>query len=359
MKKAAVATVLLAGSVLLAGAVGSSGSFGESVNADVRTDSETEEAAKKDSAAGIDTSIPVVPGSKIAVVSKCVSGEFWDMVHKGMSAAVKDINTAYGFKSDDQIKMTFEGPSDELNVEEQVNTLDAVIAENPAVLCLSASDMDSCQAQIETAMENDIPVIVFDSNVSEDQLVTAFCGTDNERVGQIAGEKMAEALNQQGKILIFSAQGKTESNQKRVDGFKSAVAEYAGMEVAAEIYADQVEDMTAAMQEALAQYPDAAGVFCTNADMSDLYLSLEQEETEFPIMIGVDGTTKQQEAVKSGKEYGIVSQAPYEMGYQTILSAIQTTDPAAEKPDEKILLEPAWIDSTNLESREYSNYIYK
>ena len=170
---------------------------------------------------------------------------------------------------------------------------------------------------------------------------------------------MAEALNQQGKILIFSAQGKTESNQKRVDGFKSAVAEYAGMEVAAEIYADQVEDMTAAMQEALAQYPDAAGVFCTNADMSNLYLSLEQEETEFPIMIGVDGTTKQQEAVRSGKEYGIVSQAPYEMGYQTILSAIQTTDPAAEKPDEKILLEPAWIDSTNLESPEYSNYIYK
>ena len=232
MKKAAVATVLLAGSVLLAGAVGTR-RFVESVNADVRTDSETEEAAKKDSAAGIDTSIPVVPGSRIAVVSKCVSGEFWDMVHKGMSAAVKDINTAYGFKSDDQIKMTFEGPSDELNVEEQVNTLDAVIAENPAVLCLSASDMDSCQAQIETAMENDIPVIVFDSNVSEDQLVTAFCGTDNERVGQIAGEKMAEALNQQGKILIFSAQGKTESNQKRVDGFKSAVAEYAGMEVAA------------------------------------------------------------------------------------------------------------------------------
>lgn len=40
-----------------------------------------------------------------------------------MEDAVKDLNTAYGFKSDDQIKMTFEGPGDELNVEEQVNTL--------------------------------------------------------------------------------------------------------------------------------------------------------------------------------------------------------------------------------------------
>lgn len=359
MKKAAVAAVLLAGMALTVGVVGSSGSFEESVNADVRTDNETEEAAEEDSAAGIDTSIPVEPGSRIAVVSKCVAGEFWDMVHKGMSAAVKDINTAYGFKSDDQIKMTFEGPNDELNVEEQVNTLDAVIAENPAVLCLSASDMDSCQAQIETAMENDIPVIVFDSNVSDDQLVTAFCGTDNESVGQIAGEKMASALNQQGKLLIFSAQGKTESNQKRVSGFKSAIAEYADMEIGTEIYADQVEDMAAAMQEALTEHPDAAGVFCTNADMSDLYLSLDQGDAELPVMIGVDATTTQQEALKSGKEYGIVSQAPYDMGYQTILSAAQAANSATETLEEEILLEPAWIDSTNLEAPEYSNYIYK
>ena len=197
------------------------------------------------------------------------------MVHKGMEDAVKDLNTAYGFKSDDQIKMTFEGPGDELNVEEQVNTLDAVIAENPSVLCFSASDMNSCQAQLETATENDIPVIIFDSNVSENELVTGFYGTDNERVGEIAGEKIAEALGEKGSILIFSAQEKTESSQKRVSGFKTAIAEYTDMEVVQEIYADQVEDMSAAMQEALAQNQDTAGVYCTNADMSELYLALD------------------------------------------------------------------------------------
>ena len=63
--------------------------------------------------------------------------------------------------------------------------------------------MNSCQAQLETATENDIPVIIFDSNVSENELVTGFYGTDNERVGEIAGEKMAEALGEKGSILIF------------------------------------------------------------------------------------------------------------------------------------------------------------
>lgn len=359
MKKAAVAAVLLTGAILTVGAVGKGSSFGEAVNADVRTEDETTESNEEDRASQIDTTVSVLPGSRIAVVSKCVDGEFWDILHKGMEAAVKDINTAYEFKGGDQVKMTFEGPSDEQNVEEQVNTLDAVIAENPTVLCLSASDMNSCQAQLESAAENDIPVIVFDSNVSEDQLITGFHGTDNDRVGEIAGEKMAEALNKKGEILVFAAQGKTESNQKRVSGFKSAIAEYSAMEIVEEIFADQVEDMSGAMQEALAGHPEAAGVYCTNADMSDLYLSLEQTDQELPVMIGVDATTKQQEAVKDGREYGIVSQDPYEMGYQTILSAIRAADPQAEEKTGTELMEPAWIDTTNLEDPEYFNYIYK
>ena len=89
------------------------------------------------------------------------------MVKKGMEDAVKEINKAYGYKKDDQITMTFEGPDNEEDVETQINTIDAVIAENPDVLCISASDMDSCEAQLEAAKENGIPVIAFDSNVAE------------------------------------------------------------------------------------------------------------------------------------------------------------------------------------------------
>ena len=61
------------------------------------------------------------------------------------------------------------------------------------------------------------------------------------------------------------------------------------------------------MIETMEAYPDIDGVFCTNADTSDLYLGLEQEEEDAPLMIGVDATTKQQEAVKDDREYGIVS----------------------------------------------------
>ena len=100
----------------------------------------------------IDDTLSIEEGARIAVVSKSKKGEFWNKVKEGMEAAVKDVNEAYGFKKDKQITMTFEGPDDEEDVESQINTLDAVIAENPAVVCLSAGDMDSCQAQLEACL---------------------------------------------------------------------------------------------------------------------------------------------------------------------------------------------------------------
>ena len=61
----------------------------------------------------IDTSVELQAGSRVAVVSKSTSGEFWGLVKKGMEQAIADVNEAYGFKKEDQVTMTFEGASDE------------------------------------------------------------------------------------------------------------------------------------------------------------------------------------------------------------------------------------------------------
>ena len=308
----------------------------------------------------IDTDVEIQAGSRIAVVSKCAKGEYWKMVKKGMEDAVKEINEAYGFKKDDQITMTFEGPDNEEDVETQINTIDAVIAENPDVLCISASDMDSCQAQLEAAHENGIPVIVFDSNVSEKKMVKAYRGTDNVQVGKMAAYELGSALGKMGKIAVFSAQQKTKSIQDRVDGFMNNIQKYGDIEVVEIIYSDQVDDMEASMKEVLEKYPALDGVFCTNADITELYLSLDKSDVkDAPALVGVDATTKQQEAIRNGEEIGCVSQQPYAMGYQTIWAAAETTAPKKSvKIEKNILLNPAWIDSKSLDDPDSSAYLY-
>ena len=330
--------------------------------ADVQTteDSQTAQEESDPVIPEIDTSVEIQPGARVAVVSKSTSGEFWSLVKKGMEQAVADVNEAYGFGKDEQVSMTFEGSSDEKDVETQVNTLDAVIAENPDVVCVSASDMDSCQPQLEAARENGIPVIAFDSGVSDTKMIRAFRSTDNKRVGEIAAYRLAVSIGKMGKVAVFSAQEKTQSIQERVEGFTSYIENYPDIEVVKIVYQDQVEDMSAAMQEVLEQYPQLDGVFCTNADVSDLYLDLKKDETKDSIvMVGVDATAKQQQAIRDGKEVGVVSQQPYAMGYQTMWTALLTTAPKKSVDIERtVRIDPAWIDLDNIDDPTYSAYLY-
>ncbi len=367
MKRAAVAAIsLMTGLTMLTGC--SKAEVEETIqplvaDAIEESDSEAEAVDEQDESPlipEIDTDVKIEAGSRIAVVSKSVKGEYWKMVKKGMEDAVKAINDAYGFKKDDQITMTFEGPDNEEDVESQINTIDAVIAENPDVLCISASDMDSCQAQLEAAKENEIPVVAFDSNVSEKKLVKAYRGTDNVQVGKMAAYQLGSALGKMGKVAVFSAQQKTKSVQDRVDGFMNNIQKYGDIEVVEVIYSDQVDDMETAMKEVLDKYPALDGVFCTNADVTELYLGLEKSDAgDAPALVGVDATTKQQEAIRNGEEIGCVSQQSYAMGYQTIWTAAETTAPKKSVTIEKnLLLNPAWIDSESVDDPDSSAYLY-
>ena len=90
-------------------------------------------------------------GSRISAVIKNTDSDYWKAAKKGMEQAVLDLNEYLGYKGDDAITCTIEGPKDEGDVDDQVNILDMVLTENPAVVCLSAVDMSSCQAQLEAA----------------------------------------------------------------------------------------------------------------------------------------------------------------------------------------------------------------
>ena len=87
---------------------------------------------------------------------------------------------------------------------------------------------------------------------------------------------------------------------------------------------------------------------------------MPKDETKEPLMmVGVDATAKQQEAIRNSKEVGVVSQQPYAMGYQTIWTALQTTAPKKSVDIEKNLrIDPAWIDASNIDDPVNSAYLY-
>lgn len=297
------------------------------------------------------------PGSHIAVVVKSTKTGFWGNVKKGMDAAVKDLNEKLGYKGEDKIRLSFEGPADETDVESQINIIDAVLSENPSVLCLAAIDMESCTAQLETAAENDIPVVVLDSKVESD-LINTVCATDNYAAGAEAARKLAEAIENKGRIAVMAHVETSETSQSREKGFTDEIAKsYPEIEIVNISYENQETSMAELAKAVLTLYPDVKGYYCTNEVSANEVLPVIEASKKPIFVVGFDAGKKQIEAVKKGVQLGMLAQNPYGMGYATVVAGIRA-DLGLEN-DLFINTGYQWIDSTSLELPEYGNYLYE
>ena len=296
------------------------------------------------------------PGTRIAVVVKNTKTGFWKNVKKCMDDAVEDLNEKMGYKGEDKIKISFEGPGNETDVESQINIIDAVLSENPSILCLAAIDMESCQPQAEEATLNGIPVVVLDSGVQSEQ-VNAVCATDNYAAGTEAAKKMAEALGEKGQIAIMAHVETSESSQKRVAGFTDEMKNHPEIEIVNISYENEETSMSELAEAVLKLYPEVKGYYCTNEIATNNVLDIVNTSDKEVKVIGFDSGEKQIKAVKNGVELGMFAQNPYGMGYATIVAGVRA-DQGLEN-DTFINTGYQWIDNTNIELPEYKNYLYK
>ena len=295
-------------------------------------------------------------GSHIAVVVKSTKNGFWTSVKRGMDAAVADLNEKLGYKGDDKIKLTFEGPSDETDVEDQINIIDAVLGENPDVLCLSAIDMDSCQAQLEAAEENGIPVIVLDSGVKTGN-VNATCVVDNYQAGVQAAVKLADTIGGSGKIAVMTHVESAQNCQEREQGFTETIAEkYPDIEIVNSSHQNEETSVSEMAESVLKLFPDVKGYFCTNENVSGDVLDAISASGKEVAVVGIDAGKKQKDAIKSGKEVGVLVQNAYGMGYATVVAAARAA--LGMENDESINPGMEWIDSENISDERYANYLY-
>lgn len=295
-------------------------------------------------------------GSHIAVVVKSTKNGFWTSVKRGMDAAVADLNEKLGYKGDDKIKLTFEGPSDETDVEDQINIIDVVLGENPDVLCLSAIDMDSCQAQLEAAEENGIPVIVLDSGVKTGN-VNATCVVDNYQAGVQAAVKLADTIGGSGKIAVMTHVESAQNCQEREQGFTETIAEkYPDIEIVNISHQNEETSVSEMAESVLKLFPDVKGYFCTNENVSGDVLDAISASGKEVAVVGIDAGKKQKDAIKSGKEVGVLVQNAYGMGYATVVAAARAV--LGMENDESINPGMEWIDSENISDERYANYLY-
>ncbi|MDQ7865002.1 sugar ABC transporter substrate-binding protein [Peribacillus frigoritolerans] len=144
---------------------------------------------------------------KVAVVMKALNSEYFKLMEAGAKKAFKDF----------EVDGTVLAPSNETEVEKQINMLEDLLNQDIDALVVMPSQSEAAIPVLEKYKAKGIPVLLADSDVEWDGKTT-FIGTDNYTAGLEAGKALASQLKKGDKIAVLEGVLGTPTSEERVKG---------------------------------------------------------------------------------------------------------------------------------------------
>ena len=329
------------------------------------------------------TEIQLEPGTKISIIGRYTGDSFWSQVEAGAKEAIEDINNELGYTGSDKIVLTYNGPSNRDNVDEQINILDEELSRTPLAVGIAAIDTGACTLQFDLAAENNIPIITFDSG-SEYQHVASHISTDNLAAASTAASKLAYAIEETGEVAIFVQDSLSMTASDRLQGFIDTLGQNFPNITIANIYRldeyktmankiaieknSQLEDGAAPIEPAsitqedivnwiLEKNPNIKGIYATNLDTTQLVANViaDSGRTDLKI-VGFDGGQEQLKLLENGIVEGLILQNPYGMGYATVIAAARVNSILGN--DSYVDTGYVWVTKDNMNDTSIANMLY-
>ena len=301
---AVIMTIVVAASMT---ACGSGGSDSESSTDDTATEKEAAEADAEEEKSG-DTGES--KGTILFSTKTITNNEF----QRIMVEKCEEVVEAAGYT----FELTLSG--DELTVSKQVENVENAINKGVDGIIVAPMDGSSLVPALEKAKAAGIPVIIADSSLDEgnDDLFMSHVGSDNIAIGYEAGQQMAKAIGEEGKVCVVRGAAGAMGSELRSQGFEEAIAEYPNIEIVNEQFGNWLSDVAMQVTEnMLTADPDMDGIFLCSDGMLSGVISGVQNKGMDPselCIISVDGNISALDAIKAGTCYGCVAQYPANIG---------------------------------------------
>jgi ribose transport system substrate-binding protein len=265
-----------------------------------------------------------------------VNTESWDQIDKGLQGEMNEKYVMVTFLSGiDYWKNSLKGFEDaaellnvsveyhgatQYDVHEVITVLEQVIAKKPAGIAITAMDPEALNVTINKAIDAGIPVVTFDAGAPKSNALS-FLGTNNYNAGVTAAHKMAELLNNRGKVAVISLPHQL-NHQQRYDGFRDTLRnEYKDIEVVTmeDGKGDQIKSQMVTY-EIMKSYPDLSGIFVTEANggigVGNAIKELNQVSRVKIISFDTDKGTL--DMVRDGVISATLAQGTWNMGYWSL-----------------------------------------
>lgn len=285
----------------------------------------------------------------IAVISKGYQHEFWKTVEQGTQKAAEELG----------IKVTFEGPDSETEVDKQIEMVENAITKQADAIMLAPLDNKALLPVVQKAEEKGIPVITFDSNLDSD-IQKSFVATDNKAAGAIAAKEMAKQIGEKGKVAIVAHNEGTSTAQERRDGFKEEIEKnYKDIEIVSIQYSDG--DHAKALAKAtdiMTANPDLKGLYATNegAVVGVATAVKEKGKADDITLIGFDSSDQEIAFLQEKIIDGFVVQNPYNMGYLGVKAANDALE--GKTVEKRIDTGATYVSLDNFEDEEIQKLLY-
>lgn len=267
----------------------------------------------------------------IGVVPKATSHLFWVTVEEGVRKAGKDFN----------VEIVWNGAPSETDYARQVQIFDSMISRNVDGIAVAATERKILNSSIDRAMAAGIPVVVFDSGVDTENIVS-FIATNNYEGGAMAARELAKAIGDQGSVgLLMHTPGST-STMDRERGFEDTLAkEFPKIKIAARQYSmsDRAKGRAAA-ENMLTANPDLKGIFASAEPGSvGTSLAIQARQLSGKVkLVTFDSSETLINDCKNGVVSAMVVQAPQQLGYEAVKTVIDKLD--GKTPPKKTDLPP-------------------
>ena len=259
----------------------------------------------------------------IAMVSKGFQHQFWQAVQKGAENAATELG----------VKITFEGPESESQVDKQLEMLQAAIDRKVDAIGYASLDPKAPLPLLAKAKEGNIPVYMFDAaagdeaDLGADGPALGIARTDGEAAAALAADEMAKLIGGKGKVFVIVHSQTNATGVQRRDGFVNQMkAKHPGITVLAPQYGDGDHQKSADIVKAvLASNKDLKGIYATNEGSAIGAVKALQELKKKPgelAVIGFDSGAAQIDAIKTGLMAGAITQDPIGIGYKTVQALV-------------------------------------
>lgn len=259
---------------------------------------------------------------QIAVIPKGTSHEYWKSLHAGANKAQQELAT-----QGQKINIIWKGPEREDDRNGQINVVETFLSQQVDGIVLAPLDSHALAAPVEEAAKQHIPVVITDSSLEGTGFVS-FVATDNEKGGELGGQRLIQVLGGKKRVLMMRYQQGSASTEEREAGFMKAMQAAPGIQMVSD---DQyggatVDTALKTSQNLLSRYgTQIDGIFTPNESTTrGMLLALKQAGLLGKVkLVGFDASPDLIQALQAGNVQGLVVQDPVKMGYLAVKTDVE------------------------------------